>query len=274
MVDTTPENFVYALGRETHAGALAAYMALEKACEAIEKGHIDALCTAPLCKHTLRTIVPAFEGHTTYLAERFKSDVLMMMLSDTWRMALATTHIPLHKVSSHLHIDALNGVCALLFHSLKRDFGISMPKVAVLGLNPHAGEKGELGEEEKKVLLPCIAHQRKQKRLLEGPFAADGFFGASLYNKFDAVIAMYHDQGLVGFKSLAFAHGVNYTAGLPIVRTSPVHGTAFSLAEKGVAEEGSMREALSKARDIFRYRNKALHSDGTDEISQSDPPNC
>ena len=256
VLDTTPTNFSYTLGSATESGSQAAWLALEHATEALANQHIDALCTAPLSKSGLQALGHSFAGHTEYLAQHFEGQPLMLMLHGALRVALASTHIPLADVSRTLSQALLTQKADILFHSLGQDFGIYGANMAVLGLNPHAGEHGSMGQEEQTVIQPFVQEQIQKGRAVVGPYAADGFFGAGKYNQVDAILAMYHDQGLVGFKSLAFEHGVNYTAGLSIIRTSPVHGTAYELAKSNQASAYSMRSALWAAYDIWKVRAK------------------
>lgn len=243
------------LGQANETGGTYAFKSLEAATKDLAAGKIDVLVTAPISKEAIQKAGFQFPGHTEYLADLSGvNDALMMMVSGDLRVALVTSHIPLNEVTKAVTKDKINAKLKQLDASLRKDFGIIKPKIAVLGINPHAGERGKMGEEEGAVITPAIQQANNDGILCFGPYPADGFFGSRQYRQFDAVLAMYHDQGLTGFKSIAFEDGVNYTAGLPIVRTSPDHGTAFDIAGKGVAHEQSMRSAIYLAMDIYRTR--------------------
>lgn len=223
--------------------------------QCLKDGQLDAIVTAPI--HKANTQIPDFPytGHTPFFKEKFGAkDVLMLLFDDNIRVALATEHIPLSKVADHINKETLTSKFNLLKEALVKDFGIDKPKIALLGLNPHAGDNGAIGEEEKNIIMPFIETMQQQGNLIYGPYAADAFFAQGSYAEFDAVLAMYHDQGLVGFKTLAQGKGVNYTAGLQVVRTSPDHGTAFDIAGKNIADEASFREAVFRAIDILNKR--------------------
>ena len=242
-------------GSSTETGGKYALLSLESAASDLASGKIDVLVTAPISKDTIQQAGFTFPGHTEYLAEMAGIDeALMVMVSDNLRVALVTSHIPLNDVSKAISKEKIVSKLIQFNNSLKKDFGIVRPKIAVLGLNPHAGEKGKLGKEESEVIIPAIQKVTEDGLLAFGPYPADGFFGSNMINSFDGVLSMYHDQGLTGFKALAFDSGVNFTAGLPIVRTSPDHGTAFDIAGKGVASAQSMRNAVFLALDVFRSR--------------------
>lgn len=238
--------------RQTGKAALAA---LHKSVEEIKEGLIDALVTAPIDKNTIHGEEFPFRGHTEYLTHEFNAmESLMLMAGQQLRVGLVTEHVPLKEVSSLLSRERVELKIRLLELSLKQDFGLPKPKIAVLGLNPHAGDDGLLGEEEKTVIKPVVEDLRTKGKLIYGPFPADGFFAAGQHTKYDAVLAMYHDQGLIAFKTLDFDNGVNFTAGLPIVRTSPDHGTAYSIAGKNMADESSLRQAIYLAIDVIKHR--------------------
>lgn len=244
-------------GQSTETAGKYSLMALEAATADLKAGKIDVLVTAPINKHNIHSDKFKFAGHTEYLAQYFGSnDHAMMLINDKIRVALVTEHLPLSKVAASLTSDKILRKLKVVNESLIKDFGIRKPKIAVLGLNPHAGDNGLLGNEEKEIIIPAINTAKEQNILAIGPYAADGFFGAAEFMKFDAVLAMYHDQGLVPFKYMAFEDGVNYTAGLPVIRTSPDHGTAYDIAGKGIASESSMRHAMYAAVDIFQKRNQ------------------
>lgn len=232
-----------------------AFQALESAVSDLKNDLIDVLVTAPLNKANIQSDEFHFPGHTEYLTEKFNSPYsLMLMVNQNLRIGAITGHIPLNKVAESVTEELILSKISILDHSLKYDFGIQKPKIAILGLNPHAGDDGLLGDEEKTIIQPAIAAAKKQGFMAYGPFPADGFFGSDDYTKYDGILAMYHDQGLVPFKTLSFKNGVNFTAGLPVVRTSPAHGTAYEIAGKDVASPDSFRQAMYTAIDIFRNR--------------------
>jgi 4-hydroxythreonine-4-phosphate dehydrogenase len=245
------------VGAETVEGGNSAFLALEKATDDLKSGIIDALVTAPINKNNIQREDFQFPGHTEYLAHKFDvKENLMMMVSNSMRIGVATGHMPLKQVPDALSADLLTQKISLMMQSLKKDFGVLKPKIAILGLNPHAGEDGLLGDEEKNVIVPVINNLKDKGQLIYGPFPADGFFGLAHYHKFDGVMALYHDQGLSPFKALAFESGVNFTAGLSVIRTSPDHGTAYNIAGKDQANESSMREAIYLALDVLKSRNR------------------
>jgi 4-hydroxythreonine-4-phosphate dehydrogenase len=230
---------------------------LDACIEVGKKGIIDAIVTAPISKYSIQSEDFNFPGHTEYLAQHFSENKenLMILASGDLRVALCTGHLPLGEVADAIQSELIESKIKLLGKSLRYDFGIRKPKIAVLALNPHAGDNGRLGSEEKEVIQPAIEKFKDEKILVHGPFAADGFFGRGDQKKYDGILAMYHDQGLAPFKALAFGSGVNFTAGMDIVRTSPDHGTAMDIAGQGIAEERSMREAIYFALDRVRTRN-------------------
>lgn len=246
-------------GKVTPEAGEAAWLALKNATQALKEDQIDAIVTAPINKHNIQSEEFKFAGHTEYFAQTFEvKEMLMMMVHEQLRVGVATGHIPLSEVSNQLTRDLIRRKLKVMEESLKLDFGILKPKIAVLGLNPHAGEDGLLGSEEQEIIKPVIQELKEEGKLIFGPFPADGFFGINMQRKFDGVLAMYHDQGLVAFKTLAFEQGVNFTAGLPVVRTSPDHGTAYDIAGKGEASEVSMREALYLACDVIKARSESM----------------
>ncbi len=233
-----------------------AFRALEQATNDLQQGVLDAMVTAPIDKNTIQSDSFRFPGHTEYLAEKFNvKDFVMILASGNLRVATVTGHIPVGKVSESLSTDKIIKKIQIVNDTLKRDFGVRKPRIAVLGLNPHAGDNGLLGKEEEQYIIPAIKQLADQKMTVFGPYAADGFFASQAYRKFDAVIAMYHDQGLIPFKTIAFNSGINFTGGLPVIRTSPDHGTAYDIAGKGIASEDSLREAIYVAIDLLRNRN-------------------
>lgn len=234
-----------------------ALKSLSSALEDLKSGKIHALCTAPLSKELIQSEDFNFPGHTEYLTkEADVTESLMLLVNGDLRVGVVTGHIPIKDVSPSLTKNKIKTKLQILLKSLKKDFGKSKPKIAVLGLNPHAGENGLLGKEEEEIISPVIQELKEQGNLVFGPFPADGFFGSSQFKSFDGILAMYHDQGLIPFKNMAFESGVNYTAGLPFVRTSPDHGTAFNLAGSGKADPTSMRNALLAASDIIKSRTE------------------
>ncbi len=238
--------------KEAARGAL---LSLHKAVEDARAGLIDGFVTAPIDKNTIHGESFPYRGHTEYLTQAFNAtESLMLMVAGNLRVGLVTEHVPVREIANFLTRERVELKIRLLEMSLRQDFNISKPRIAVLGLNPHAGDEGLIGQEEIQVIRPVISDLKNKGKLIFGPFAADGFFGASQHLKYDGIVAMYHDQGLVPFKTLAFENGVNYTAGLPVVRTSPDHGTAYSIAGKNQADESSMREAIYLACDIIKNR--------------------
>lgn len=251
------ESFEINPGKASRESGKAAFVALKQASEELKEGIIDALVTAPIDKQTIHSEEFPFKGHTEFLTQFFGApESLMFMVSKTLRVGLITEHIPVKDIAGAITKEKLEAKLKVMDQSLRKDFGIVKPKIAVLGLNPHAGDNGLLGDEEDQVIRPVIADQKNKGRLVYGPFPADGFFAAGTYVKYDGVLAMYHDQGLIPFKSIAFEDGVNFTAGLSVVRTSPDHGTAYTIAGKNQAHEGSMREAIYQAAEIFKQRNE------------------
>lgn len=244
-------------GKVTPEAGKGAFESLKRAVEDLEEGRLDAIVTAPINKNNIQNEEFNFPGHTEYLAESFGvQEPLMFMVSDILRVGVVTGHIPLNEVASHITKEKITARLQAMLKSLRGDFGIRKPRIAVLGLNPHAGESGLLGNEENDIIEPLIKEMRAKGQLVYGPYPADGFFAAQSYRKYDAVLAMYHDQGLTPFKTIAFNDGVNFTAGLPIVRTSPDHGTAYDIAGKNLADETSMRQAIFTAIDIVRQRKE------------------
>ena len=244
-------------------GGKYALLSLEAATRDLADGKIDVLVTAPFSKENVAKAGFNFPGHTEYLAEMSGAkEALMVLVSGNLRVALVTTHIPIKDISSKLQKDLIVSKIEAFEQSLKKDFGLIRPRIAVFGLNPHAGENGKIGEEEQQTIIPAIQAAKNKGILAFGPYPADGFFGSPLRQQFDGVLAMYHDQGLTAFKALCFDDGVNFTAGLPIVRTSPDHGTAFDIAGKMEADEQSLRSAIFLAVDIYRKRKvfKEIHA--------------
>jgi 4-hydroxythreonine-4-phosphate dehydrogenase len=244
-------------GKASPSSGNAAMVALKAACEELKDGSIDALVTAPIDKSSIHSEEFPFTGHTGFLTQFFgATESLMFMVSDALKIGLVTEHIPIKDVASAITREKIEAKLAIMERSLKKDFGISKPRIAVLGLNPHAGDGGLIGQEDETVIKPAVNDSRNKGRLTYGPFPSDGFFASGAHAKYDAILAMYHDQGLLPFKTIAFEEGINFTAGLSVVRTSPDHGTAYSLAGKNQANEQSMRMAIYRAADIFKSRNE------------------
>lgn len=256
VVNCWEDNLEINPGKASKESGKAAFVALKQACEELKEGLIDALVTAPIDKHSIHSDEFPFKGHTEYLAQFFGGESLMFMVSDTLRVGLVTEHIPVREIATAVTKEKIEAKLKVMDHSLRNDFGINKPRIAVLGLNPHAGDGGLIGQEDEQLIKPVVNDQKNKGKLVYGPFASDGFFATGSHMKYDAVLAMYHDQGLLPFKTLAFEEGVNFTAGLSIVRTSPDHGTAYNLAGKNQANESSMREAVYRAADIFKSRNE------------------
>ena len=226
------------------------------ATNALKDGAIDVLVTAPINKYNIQSDDFKFPGHTDYLDKELEGNALMLMVQDNLRVGLLTDHIPVNEVASHITEKLIIQKIETINKSLKQDFGITKPKIALLGLNPHSGDNGVIGKEDYEIIKPTIKKLFEKGTLVFGPYSADGFFGSNQYDKFDAVIACYHDQGLIPFKTLSFGKGVNYTAGLNKIRTSPDHGTAYEIAGKGLAEYTSFAEAVYLAIDIYNSRNE------------------
>ena len=257
LVECIDQDIKIELGHPTKQAGQAAFIALEAAVRDLKAGLIDVLVTAPISKDNIQSEQFQFPGHTEYLESAIGdgNKALMILCNANLRIALATIHLPLSKVPTALNADGIRNKLQLLNDSLKRDFNIDGPRIAVLSLNPHGGENGILGTEEKDIIIPAMQQAQDEDGILcFGPFAADGFFGARQYRRFDGVLAMYHDQGLAPFKTIAMDEGVNFTAGLPYVRTSPDHGTGYDIAGQGIANETSMRHAIYTAIDVYRNR--------------------
>ena len=258
IVNCNEDEVKVELSKPTEEGGRAALDALEKAVEEYKAGLIDVLVTAPINKHTIQSEEFCFPGHTEFLENALGKGqkALMILMKDDFRVALVTGHIPVSQIASTITKELIEEKIKIFNHSLKQDFAIGAPRIAVLSLNPHAGDEGLLGTEEQEIILPAIEEMRAQGIFCFGPYPSDGFMGSGNYTRFDGILAMYHDQGLTPFKALAMDEGVNYTAGLPVVRTSPAHGTAYDIAGKGVASEDSFRQAIYVAIDVFRNRQR------------------
>ena len=255
IVNCLPDNVFVEPGQPTPESAKAAMTALEWAVRDIKEGSIDVLVTAPFNKKAMSREGFGYAGHTEYLQNAFGvKDITMFMVSDALKVGVVTGHIPLKDVASSITEDKILSKLRLMKASLERDFGIDNPKIAVLSLNPHSGDGGLLGDEEQSIIIPAVQKAQDEGILAYGPFSPDGYFGVREYSLFDATLAMYHDQGLEPFKAISFEDGVNFTAGLPIVRTSPDHGTAYAMAGRDEADPSSMRSSIYRAIDIFRNR--------------------
>ena len=247
-----------------------AIKSLQAAVEDLKNDQIDVLVTAPINKHNIQSDAFKFPGHTDYLAQELQGDSLMFMVSDDLKVGLLTDHVPVSEVSNQITAELIEKKISIIYKSLVQDFSIRMPRIAVLGINPHTGDNGVIGSEDDTVLRPALETIKKTGKLVYGPYSADSFFGSKNYKNFDAIVATYHDQGLIPFKTLAFGNGVNYTAGLNKVRTSPDHGTAYEIAGKGVADITSFKEAIFSGMTIFRNRkmNKTLTSNPLLKLSK------
>ncbi len=255
IVNCLPDNVFVEPGQPTPESAKSAMTSLHKAIEDIKQGNIDVLVTGPINKRAMVGEGFAYTGHTEYLEQEFGVDeAAMLMVSDRLRVGVLTGHIPLNEVPKKITTESILKKLRIMKSSLERDFGIDAPKIAVLGLNPHCGDGGLLGEEEQNIILPAVLAANEEGIMAFGPYSSDGFFGMGNYTRYDAVLAMYHDQGLTPFKAIAFEDGVNFTAGLPIVRTSPDHGTAYDMAGRDLADPRSMMAAIYTAIDIYNRR--------------------
>ena len=260
IINCIDDNVRVELGKSTREAGESSFNARDAACYDLEQGLIDVVVTAPINKDNIQSEHFNFPGHTEYLAQRFKTNnYVMLMVSETMKMGVVTTHMPLSEVSKNITKEAILSKLRIISQSLQQDFLITKPRIAVFGLNPHAGDNGLLGKEEIDIILPAILQAKKEGIIALGPYPADGFFGSEDYRKFDAILAMYHDQGLIPFKMASFEHGVNYTAGLPVIRTSPAHGTAYSIAGEDKASPESFRQAMYLAVDIFK--NRLIHEE-------------
>lgn len=243
------------IGEETPEAGQSAFESLEMTLDALKKGFVDAIVTAPINKKNIQSETFHFPGHTDYLAQELNGKSLMFLVSDELRVGLLTDHIPISQVAQSISEELIFEKVEIINQSLQQDFGIERPKIAILGLNPHAGDQGVIGTEDDEIIRPAVQKLFNNGILIFGPYSSDSFF-VSEYKNFDAIIAPYHDQGLIPFKTLSFGKGVNFTAGLSKVRTSPDHGTAYGIAGKNCADHGSFRQAIYTAIDIFRKREE------------------
>jgi len=258
IINCVDENTRVELGKSTEMAGESSFRALERAVGDLKKGWFDILITAPINKDNIQRENFHFPGHSEYLAEQFKvKDYLMLMVSEAMKIGVVTTHVPLADVSKSLSLELILSKLRIMSNSLIQDFSLSKPRIAVLGLNPHAGDNGFIGKEEETMITPAIRQARDEGIIAMGPYPADGFFGTNEFMKFDAILAMYHDQGLIPFKLTSFEKGVNFTAGLPVVRTSPAHGTAYNIAGEDKASAESFLNALYLGIDIFK--NRQIH---------------
>lgn len=256
VVNVWKENVNINFGEEDPAIGKYAFRSLEAATKALKNDDIDVLVTAPINKNTIQSEDFKFPGHTDYLARELEGDSLMFMITDKLKVGLLTDHVALKDIAEVITPQLIEKKIDIIYSTLQQDFRISKPKIAVLGINPHSGDNGLIGKEDETVLKPTLQKIRDKGKLVFGPFAADSFFGTKNHVNFDAVIASYHDQGLIPFKTLSFGEGVNYTAGLKKVRTSPDHGTAFEIAGKNIANINSFKEAVFKALEIYKTRKE------------------
>ena len=256
ILNCTEDELKVELSKSTPEAGKAALDALERALQDYNDGLIDVLVTAPINKHNIQSDSFHFPGHTEYIEERVGEGekALMILLKDDFRVALVTGHLPIREVADAVTKELIMEKLSIFHRSLKEDFGIDAPRIAVFSLNPHAGDNGVIGTEESEVIVPAIQEMVAKGVQCFGPYPADGFMGSGNYSHFDGILAMYHDQGLAPFKAMAMDEGVNYTAGLPVVRTSPAHGTAYDIAGQGIASESSFRQAIYTALDVFRNR--------------------
>ncbi len=255
VVNVWNEDVAIEFGKETPEAGQYALLSLKAGVEDLKNNAIDVLVTAPINKHNIQSEAFQFPGHTDFLNQQLEGDSLMFMVSESLRVGLLTDHVPVGEVPHHLNEYLILKKIECIHHSLKTDFAIRAPKIAVLGINPHTGDNGVIGTEDDTLLRPVLEKIKATGKLVFGPYAADSFFGSNNYQNFDAIVATYHDQGLIPFKTLTFGNGVNYTAGLNKVRTSPDHGTAYDIAGKGIANNDSFKESIFMGMQIFKNRN-------------------
>jgi len=255
------------LGSPSKIAGKYAFISLDKAVDALISNDIDVLVTAPINKDNIQSEDFKFQGHTEYLSSKIQGEELMILMTDELRVGLITGHIPIQDVAKTITPDLIKHKVSIMHKTLIEDFNIRKPKIAILGLNPHCGDNGVIGDEDKDIVLPTIEEIKKSGKLVYGPYAADSFFGSSTYKKFDGILAMYHDQGLAPFKTLSFGKGVNFTAGLEKVRTSPDHGTAYEIAGKNKADEVSFKEAVFTAIEV--HNNRLEYNELTSDVLKS-----
>lgn len=266
LVNVWKDNVNVDYGKETKDGGKYAFLSLQSAVKALKNNDIDVLVTAPINKHNIQSDSFDFKGHTEFLEANLEGESLMILMTDEIKIGLVTGHIPVQKIAETITSELLIKKINLLYNSLIQDFAISKPKIAVLGLNPHCGDNGVIGNEDDEIVRPTIEKIQAEGKLVYGPYSADSFFGSESYKNFDGILAMYHDQGLAPFKTLSFGNGVNFTAGLNKIRTSPDHGTAYEIAGKNVANNNSFKQALYTALDIYKSRKEY------NELSQNKLP--
>ena len=254
IINVWNEDVKIEFGKEDPKIGEYALKSLVAATQALKKSKIDILVTAPINKHNIQSQKFNFPGHTDYLAQELEGNSLMFMVADTLKVGLLTDHVPVKDISSNITEELIESKINTIYNSLLKDFGILKPKIAVLGINPHTGDNGVIGKEDDTILRPTLKKIRENGKLVFGPYSADSFFGSKNYKNFDAIIAAYHDQGLIPFKTLSFGQGVNFTAGLNRIRTSPDHGTAYEIAGKGIADISSFKEAIFTGISIFKMR--------------------
>ena len=258
LFNTWNETVTIELGKETKDGGKYALKSLQAATEAMKNGKIDVLVTAPINKNNIQSDIFNFKGHTEYLENQFNGKSLMILMTDELRIGLITGHIPVSQIAETVTPDLIKVKTEILYRSLRQDFGITRPKIAILGLNPHCGDHGVIGDEDDTIIRPTLEEIQASGKLVYGPYAADSFFGSESYKDFDGVLAMYHDQGLGPFKTLSFGKGVNFTAGLDVIRTSPDHGTAYEIAGQNKASHHSFKEAVFAALNIYKKRREYI----------------
>lgn len=256
VLNVWKENVNIEFGKEDLKIGKYAIRSFQAATKDLKNGHIDVLVTAPINKHNIQSDKFKFPGHTDYLSQELEGDSLMFMVTEDLKVGLLTDHVPVSDIATKITKDLVTSKIETVYQTLVQDFKIRKPKIAVLGINPHTGDNGVIGKEDDELLRPTLVEIRKTGKLVFGPYAADSFFGSNTYKSFDAIIAAYHDQGLIPFKTLSFGQGVNFTAGLDKVRTSPDHGTAYEIAGKGIADPGSFKEALFTGIKIFKNRKE------------------
>ncbi|WP_324720386.1 4-hydroxythreonine-4-phosphate dehydrogenase PdxA [Salinimicrobium sp. HB62] len=256
VVNVWKENVNIHFGEETPEAGKYAFLSLQAATGALKKGYIDVLVTAPINKHNIQSEEFQFPGHTDYLAKELGGNSLMFMITDTLKVGLLTDHVAVKDVAANITPQLIEKKIGIISKTLQQDFRIDQPKIAVLGINPHSGDNGVIGKEDEEIMKPTLEKIRNSGKLVFGPYSADSFFGSGNYKNFDAIVAAYHDQGLIPFKTLSFGNGVNFTAGLSKVRTSPDHGTAYEIAGKDLADHHSFKEAVFRGIDIFRSREE------------------
>jgi len=256
LVNVWKENISVDFGKETKDGGKYAFLSLQAAVKALKNNDIDLLVTAPINKHNIQSDDFNFKGHTEFLEANLEGESLMILMTDEIKIGLVTGHIPVQKIAETITPDLLIKKVNILYNSLIQDFGINRPKIAVLGLNPHCGDNGVIGAEDDEIVRPTLEKIQAEGKLVYGPYSSDSFFGSGSYKNFDGVLAMYHDQGLAPFKALSFGNGVNFTAGLNKIRTSPDHGTAYEISGKGDANHNSFKQALYTALEVYKFRKE------------------